>query len=157
MKITTDKHITETGDLQFIITVSDAINLPYTPQEMLTLMGMSEMTKNLLKGVSEESVLYQKIIESSSQVKEYIFNKMMRGLKSDIHDVFEPMFSRICQEIYNFHYDNQPEHIRSWMSDYDNVRTEYYFDNDVRNKRNEMNQEPEYPIDVDDSDEDDND
>lgn len=75
----------------------------------------------------------------------------------DIKYVLQPKFNHICQEIYNWGFDQQSKEIQELLNIVDPGRTKFYFDNDPHATKIHIPQESEHDDEEDsDWDEDDN-
>lgn len=132
MKITVDRVKSLDGELIFMIKVKDPHSVPFSEEEMNALVSMDRCTKEVTHTLDPTHHTYQLIANSFHNVKEKIFTKLLSNLKFSISNELETMFTPICQEIYNWIYDHQHGHVKTWMSEFDPLRTKYYFNNDKK-------------------------
>lgn len=158
MKITVDRTNNSEGDLVFTVTVKEPHVSPFTEQEHLAMESIEVFTKNMATLIDPNGIFYQDIINANHLVKGKTFLRVLQNLKFAIKNELEPKFHPMCQEIYNWIYDNQKGYLKSWMTDFDPQRTTYYFDNDARIEATKINSPFTYPEDKDsDDDEEDED
>ncbi len=154
MKVTVDRLNLDSGELQFIITMSEPHVAPFSDEERVALESIDRFTKNMASTLDPTGDLYQKVLNANHHVKEQVFLKILQNLRFTIENEFRPKFQPICQEIYNWIYDNQEGFLKTWMMEFDPQRTTYYFDNDIKAKKSILNQESDQEDDWDDEDED---
>ncbi len=58
----------------------------------------------------------------------------------------------MCQEIYNWIFDNQNEYLKGWIAEYDPQRSRYYFDNDKTHESTQEKQQSEHEEEEDETD-----
>lgn len=157
MKISVDRIVNSNDDLVFTITVKEPHVSPFTDDERISIESIDRFTKNMEKTIDPTSLLYQDILNANHKVKEKVFMRILENLKFAIENEFRPKFKPICQEIYNWIYDQQEGFLKTWMTEFDPQRTTYYFDNDVK-MQNQLNNPPvEMEVDIDDQDNEDTD
>lgn len=157
MKINVDRIHTPEGNLVFTITVSEPHHSCFGEVEK-NIMNLLDICKeNVYRTTSEENKTKLDVVGLIHLAKEKTFIRVLDNLKFAIENEFRPKFKPICQEIYNWIYDNQTDVLKKWMSEFDPQRTKYYFDNDA--KSNEYCKNPAHisddKIDDDNDDEDD--
>ena len=134
MKIKVDRTIDSEGNLLFTIKVTEPHVAPFSDQERISLESIDRFTLNMSKTIDPTGPLYQDILNANHKVKEKMFCRILQNLKFAIENEFRPKFRPICQEIYNWIYDDQEGHVKKWMSEFDPQRTTYYFDNDAKSE-----------------------
>ncbi len=136
MKITVDRTDTPGGHLIFTVTVSNPHHSCFGEQEKNIMRILDVCKEEVYKVSPEENRTKQHVVNLIHAAKERTFTGVLDNLKFAIENEFRPKFQPICQEIYNWIYDNQTEFLKRWMSEFDPQRTRYYFDNDITaNKR----------------------
>jgi len=133
MKIQVDRTNTPEGNLIFTITVCEPHHSCFGEIEkniMNILDSSLEQIENIYRTTSDENKTKQDLIAIIHVAKEKTFMRVLNNLKFAIENEFRPKFKPICQEIYNWIYDNQTDVLKKWMSEFDPQRTKYYFDND---------------------------
>ncbi len=149
MKIKVDRKSTPEGDLVFTVTVSEPHHACFDDVER-NVMDILEFTKKGVEDLTpEDNKLRQDVVGLIHAAKEKAFTRVMNSLKFAIENDLRPKFKPICQEIYNWIYDNQKDVLKGWLSEFDPQRTKYYFDNDRAPGAMEMPQESEHDDDDD--------
>ncbi len=133
MKIKVDRQLND-DELVFTITITEPQFAPYTDDERLALESIDRFTKNMERSLDPQGKLYHDILVANHDVKEKVFTNILDNLKFSIENEFRPKFRPICQEIYNWIYDNQEGFVKKWMTEFDPQRTKYYFDNDAKSE-----------------------
>ncbi len=150
MKIEVSRTQNEAGDLVFTITTKEPTIVPFTIEERLILTRIDEFVREMSQTLDPNKKLYQDILLSTHAVKENmlirVIEKLKASIKSDLRTKFEPM----CAEIFNWIYDNQVDHVRSWLSQFEPQRVKYYFDNDAQIK--DLKSDTDFEIDEDEDD-----
>jgi hypothetical protein len=155
MKIQVDRTNTPEGNLIFTITVSEPHHSSFGEIEK-NIMGVLDFCKEGVQNLSpEDNKVRNDVIGLIHNAKEKTFMRVLDNLKFAIENEFRPKFKPICQEIYNWIYDNQTDVLKKWMSEFDPQRTKYYFDNDITPNKFQQMQESEHDEDDDEDDEDD--
>jgi hypothetical protein len=155
MKIQVDRTNTSEGNLVFTITVSNPHHSCFGEIEK-NIMNLLDFCKEGVQNLSpEDNKVRNDVIGLIHNAKEKAFMRVLDNLKFAIENEFRPKFKPICQEIYNWIYDNQTDLLKKWMSEFDPQRTKYYFDNDIKAFTIQLLQESEH--DEDDEDEEDDD
>ncbi len=129
MKITVDRTIDSEGNLVFTISVKEPHKVPFTELEN-NMMTALETCKKHVDSVQEDNKVKNDILSSIHDAKEKTFSRILQSLRFAITNELRPKFQPICQEIYNWIYDNQEGPTKMWMQEVDPQRTKYYFDND---------------------------
>ncbi len=155
MKIEVTRVENESGDLVFTITTRDPTIIPFTIEERLILTRIDEFVRDMSKTLDPTKKLYQDILNSTHAVKENMLIRVIEKLKEKIHDDLRTKFEPMCQEIFNWIYDHQVDHVKSWLSQFEPQRVKYYFDNDQKLK--DLRSDTDFEIDEDEDDEDDED
>src|SRR5690606_24171737 len=154
MDIKVDRTNTPEGNLVFTITVSEPHHSCFGEIEK-NIMNLLDICKDdIYRTTSDENKTKQDVIGLIHAAKEKTFLRVLRNLKFAIENEFRPKFKPICQEIYNWIYDQQTDVLKKWMSEFDPQRTKYYFDNDITPNKFAQMQESEHDDDDDEEDED---
>lgn len=153
MKINVDRTTNSEGDLVFTITVKEPHLCPFTEQEKTAMESIENFTRDIATKLDPNGIYFQDVLNANHLVKEKTFLRVLQNLKFAIKNELEPKFHPMCQEIYNWIYDNQKGYIKSWLADFDPQRTTYYFDNDRKIEPNNINSPFTYPEDKDSDDE----
>ncbi len=127
MKIQVDREVTLEGDLKFTVTVKD----PHSLVKSTEILNFIDYSTRFVEDL-HPTFLKLDTLKFYHDFKEKIFLRMIESLKFSIKNELEIKFNPMCQEIYNWIYDYQEKPIRDWLSDFDPVRTKYYFDNDKK-------------------------
>ena len=156
MDIKVNREISQDNELIFTIKVSDPhiLNL-LVLEDKTALLKIESFLMQLEMLINPEGRLYQDIVNANHNLKEKIFTRFLDSLKFSIENEFRPKFKPICQEIYNWIFDRQEGHIKTWMTQFDPQRTTYYFDND--NKKPDSYSKEPIVVENDDEDEDEED
>lgn len=155
MDITVDRTVTSEGNLLFSIEVKNP-HLAQFGQMERNIMNILSVAKDAVEEIpTQEERLKQDIISLIYNAKQRAFERVWKNLTFAIRNDLQPKFDPICQEIYNWIYDAQEGPLKSWMSEFNPQRTQYYFDNDIRMKREFDKQESEHDIEIDDEDDED--
>lgn len=149
-----ERTFNDNGDLIFMIT------MPNGPYKIISDDHLSKLTQFRKLGeflTSEISGFrYSEIMEDSFRDNlQDLFMCFFKEFREDIDKEFTEKCRAMKAEINNWVYDKQSVAIQSWLSEYEPQRTKYYFDNDPEKNRGEESQEPEFDIDVEDSDDED--
>lgn len=154
MDIEVNRSISPEGYLVFTIQVKNP-HLAQFGQMDKDIMNILEATKDAIEIIpTKEERLKQDIISLICNAKQRAFERVWKNLTFAIRNELQPKFDPICQEIYNWIYDAQEGALKSWMNEYNPIRTQYYFDNDIRAKKAFDKQESEHEIEIDDQDDD---
>jgi len=132
MKITVERTTNPEGNLVFTITVSEPHFITFEEEERNALEGIDKFTESMEIYLNPENLLYSDIKNANHRVKEKVFMRLLDNLKFSIENELQPKFKPICQEIYNWIYDNQKGYVKKWMEEFDPQRSKYYFDNDIK-------------------------
>lgn len=130
MKITIDRTRESEDSITFTITVTEPHVSKFSKNEKNALQSIDMFTKEMSETIDPTGELYQDILTANHKVKEKVFIKVLDNLRFSIENHLRPKFRPICQEIYNWIYDKQEGHVKTWMQEFDPQRTTYYFDND---------------------------
>lgn len=118
--------------IEFTIKVTEPHTVPFTLEEANTLSAIQQFNNTMSAALNPASKLYHDIVCATHDVKEKMVCRVLESLKSSIRDDLESQFKPICQEIFNWIYDNQEEHAKSWLSAHYPERVTYYFANDIK-------------------------
>jgi hypothetical protein len=149
MKIEVERVKRENA-IEFIIKVTDPHGVPFTLEEAHTLRAVEQFNSTMSAALNPASKLYHDIVCATHEVKEKMVCRVLESLKSSIMDDLESQFKPICQEIFNWLYDNQEEHAKSWLSAFYPERVTYYFANDLKMKEQNTKSDTDYEEDEDD-------
>lgn len=147
MKIRVERTIPSDRQMVFTITVKDPEDIELTDIEW-NLLNQLEVCKKEIESM-EESKEREEILRALHIVRERIFARVLDKLQFAIKNQLEPKFNPMCQEIYNWIYDKQSGRLKSWMQEFDPLRTTYYFDNDAKCEDNSINGDNEEDDDED--------
>jgi len=154
MNIKVDRTNTPEGNLVFTITVTDPHHSCFGEIEK-NIMNLLDICKDdVYRTTSNENKTKQDVIALIHSAKEKTFLRVLDSLKFSIENELRPKFEPMCQEIYNWIYDQQTDVLKRWMSEFDLQRTKYYFDNDITPNKNYSPQESEHDEENEDEDED---
>lgn len=143
MKIKVERVKCE-NSIEFTIKVTDPHKVPFTVEEEYMLRAMEQLNVDTRTALSPESTLYHDFVCAAHEVREKMVCRVLNSLKSSIRDDLESQFNPICQEIFNWIYDNQDEHVKSWLSAFYPERITYYFANDLRMKQQDIKSDTDY-------------
>ncbi len=149
MRIKVDRTNNDSGNLVFTITISEPHNAPFTDIDKEIVDALDACRENLNKISSSENKLKEHVINLMNKAEATAFSRVLNSLQDAIKNQFKPKYEHICQEIYNWIYDNQKEPLKSWMLEFDPQRTKYYFDNDITAESNCIPQESEHEVEDD--------
>jgi hypothetical protein len=152
MKIEVSRSHTEDGNLVFTIVTKEPTVMPFTIEERLVLTRIDEFLREMKKALDPSKKLYQDILLSTHAVKENMLIRVINQLKTSINTDLRIKFEPICEEIFNWIYDNQVDHVRSWLSQFEPQRVKYYFDNDAKVKK--IHSDTDFKIYKDEEDDD---
>lgn len=154
LDIKVNRTHTPEGNLIFTITVSDPHHSCFGKSEK-NIMDILDACKNDVNHIDlKENETKDDVIRLIHQAKEDTFVRVLNNLKFAIENELRPKFRSICQEIYNWIYDNQTDDLKKWMFEFDPQRTKYYFDNDITpTKFNQMQESEHEDDDIDEEDE----
>ncbi len=133
MKITVDRTMNPEGCLVFTITVASPTIASFTQSEQRLMRILDKTERSCMDVVTEDkddNSLHFKIQKGTNDLKREVFDRVMNRMRFNIENEFRPKFRPICQEIYNWIFDHQSGSLKTWMREFDPVRTKYYFDND---------------------------
>lgn len=134
MKITVDRtQDSSSGALIFTITVSEPHDAPFTQIDADAIIFLERCKQEIEKLGNVNSSLDKlpsQAVNAIHELKSRTFNRVKDSLEFSIRNSLQPKFTPICQEIYNWIYDNQKDYLKKWMQELDPQRTKYYFDND---------------------------
>lgn len=129
MKITVDRA-DEEDKLTFTITVSKPIGVNFSEEDLKVLTSVDTFMNTMGKTIDTSGQVYQNLILANHAVKEKILEKVLASLRFHINCVLKKKFEPMCEEIYNWIYDHQEGHVKTWLSSFQPQRVKYYFDND---------------------------
>lgn len=130
MKITVDRTITEDRKLVFTITCSDPQHAPFTEKEKDALEFLDRAKESIDLIGNPESPINGQIAGALHHIKQKTFDRVRNQMVHAIQKDIETRIRHICQEVYNWTYDEQPAYLLKWMHQFDPQRTKYYFSND---------------------------
>lgn len=142
MDIKVNRRVKENGDLVFEIVVSEPHLAPFDVAERDMMDIMQDAKKKLEAVADPENKTRIDVEQGIHWSKGKVFERVLKNLQFAIKNQLEPKFQPICQEIYNWIYDNQKDILKHWMLEFDPQRSKYYFDND-RNIEKDFDDEPE--------------
>jgi hypothetical protein len=129
MRIEVDRTEHSEG-LTFTIKVTQPHDVPFSEIDAET-MNFLEMCKYSVEKLGPpEHKLVGEVVNSIHSIKQRTFNRVRGSLVFAIQNSLQEKMTPICQEIYNWIYDNQKPALKQWMQEFDPQRTKYYFDND---------------------------
>ena len=144
MKIEVNRTHSSEGNLVFTIVVSEPHHSCFGEIEKNIMILLDNCKEDTYRSTSEENKTKNEVINLIHLAKEKTFLRVLDNLKFAIENEFRPKFKPICQEIYNWIYDHQTDHLKKWMIEFDSQRTKYYFDNDDTPNKNYVPQESEH-------------
>ena len=151
MKIKVDRVNTPEGNLVFTITVNEPHHACFGEIEKNMMDILDNCKNDISLSTPDDNKIKEHVISLIHAAKEKTFMRALDSLKFAIENEFRPKFKPICQEIYNWIYDNQTDALKKWMCEFDPQRTKYYFDNDITAEKIHVPQASEH----EDEDEDD--
>lgn len=130
MKITVDRIVNDQKELVFTIKVTEPHNAPFgeLEQKICTILDSCKDSVSLV--TNEENRLKTDILSTIHYAKEQAFMRVLSSLKFSIKNELKLKFDPMCQEIYNWIFDQQNDVLKRWMHEFDPQRTTFYFDND---------------------------
>ncbi len=149
MKIQVDRTEPSDNTLVFTITVSQPLCVPFTEEDIRALVAMDMFMLSMSQTLDTNGEVYKNLISANHSVKEKILEKVLASMRFHIECVLKKKFKPMCEEIYNWVYDHQEGHVKSWLSTFTPERTKYYFDND---RKDESIQDDACECDDDDED-----
>lgn len=149
MKIEVER-VKRENSTEFTIKVTDPHKAPFTVEEDYTLRAMEQFNIDMRTALNPASKLYHDFVCAAHEVKEKMVCRVLESLKSSIRNDLESQFKPICQEIFNWIYDNQDEHVKSWLSAFYPERVTYYFANDRKMREQDAKSDTDYDEDKDD-------
>lgn len=153
MDIKVDRTNNPKGNLVFTITVSEPHHACFGEIEK-NIMVVLDFCKDGVQSLSpEDNKVRNEVIGLIHNAKEKTFMNVLDNLKFAIENEFRPKFKPICQEIYNWIYDQQTDVLKKWMGEFDPQRTKFYFDNDITPNKFAQMQESEHDDEYDDENE----
>ncbi len=130
MKITVARSVVENG-LRFVIDVTEPHEVPFEKPEQFLLKSLQCMSQSICSIPDDSDSSFRDDIESALHgVQSMLFHRAIDSLKFSIDNELKSKFDPICQEIYNWIYDQQSGELKGWLQEFDPQRTKYYFDND---------------------------
>ena len=130
MKITVDRHVSPEGNLVFTITATQPHEVPFSADDKKIMDCISVCRQEIQDSDMEYGLIKEDLLNSLHGAKDCMFQSVIKNIKQAIKWELQPKIKAICQEIYNWMYDNQTDMLKAWLQDFDPQRTKYYFDND---------------------------
>lgn len=116
--------------LTFTINVTEPHDAPFSEIDSETINFLEKCKKSVEKLAPPEDKLVGEVVNSIHTIKQRTFDRVKTSLEFAIENNVKEKLRPICQEIYNWIYDNQKPHLKNWMQEFDPQRVKYYFDND---------------------------
>lgn len=126
MEITVDRTCEE-DVIVFTIKVKDLKKSPFNEASLQMMKTLDIAKSDVYK---HENPYLEAVVMHIHAAKEAVCDKVIKNLKFEIKEQFEPKFKQVCQEIYNSVVDSQEEFVKSWMLESEPERFKYYFNND---------------------------
>ena len=136
MDIKVTRTIEQDGSLNFSIHVSNPHQAPFQELDLQVLRQLDAFKEVVQKTGDPDSNVTIQAVNALHSVGEKTFSRVRNNLVFAIQEEVQRRVSHICQEIYNWIYDNQNGDIKTWMQTFDPQRTKYYFYNDKTNDSN---------------------
>ncbi len=130
MKIEVARTHNESGHLVFTITAQEPNVNPFSLEDRMVLDHLDQLVRDVQKSLNPKSELYEDTMLSMHSIKEKMLVRVINKLKSSIHNDLRSQFEPMCNEIFNWIYENQNEPVGSWLSQFSPQREKYYFSND---------------------------
>src|SRR5688572_18499941 len=129
MKIEVNRTEDSEG-LTFTIKVSEPHDAPFSEIDFETINFLEVCKTEVERLAPPENKLLGEVVNSIHTIKQKTFDRVKTSLQFAIENNVKEKLVPICQEIYNWIYDNQKPFLKAWMQEFDPQRTKYYFDND---------------------------
>lgn len=135
------ERIIEEGKLVFTITCENP-SIEYPNEngwEALNLLNICEsaIEATIHNGFS----LKQEIKTTLFGCRDMVFDQIHDFMTFALRERLEPKFEHMCNEIYNWQYDNASGRMKQLLQEFDPQRTKYYFDNDKTPESDGIEQE----------------
>lgn len=130
MKITVDRTFNDEKELIFVIKVSEPHKAPFGELEQKLCTILDSCKESVNQVTAEDNKLKNNILGTIHYAKEQAFIRVLSSLKFAIKNELKLKFDPMCQEIYNWIFDQQDQPLKKWMQEFDPQRTTFYFDND---------------------------
>lgn len=137
MKITVDRDI-QPHELVFTIRVTNPHQAPFGENELRLMKDLQDCQNNIRLNEEKDLALSELVAAKVYGIKDHIFQKVIESLRFSIDHSLNTKFKPICQEIYNWIYDNQNGDLKRWLEEFDPQRTQFYFDNDGKKENNDL-------------------
>jgi hypothetical protein len=116
--------------ITFTVNVTEPHDAPFSEIDSETINFLEKCKKEVEKLAHPEDKLLGEVVNSIHSIKQRTFDRVKESLEFAIENNVKEKMVPICQEIYNWIYDNQKPYLKTWMEEFDPQRTKYYFDND---------------------------
>jgi hypothetical protein len=116
--------------LTFTINVTEPHDAPFSEIDSEPINFLELCKKEVERLAPPEHKLVGEVVNSIHAIKQRTFDRVKTSLEFSIENSLKLKLRPICQEIYNWIYDNQKPNLKAWMQEFDPQRTKYYFDND---------------------------
>lgn len=153
MKIKVERTI-EDKELVITLRISEPQKLEFKETELKALNSLKNIVDDLIEGLDENRTLIRTIRIQRNNLKDEIFKDIINSFKARMQFGIDESVLAIYNEIYNWTFDNLEENVQNYLTAFGFQKEKYYFDNDVEKKRDTMDQELDFDIDIDDGEDD---
>lgn len=153
MDVRLEKTI-ENDELIITFRISNPSVMSMPDPQVKALNHLKNTVDQLIDETDDRQPLFMEMVAIREDMKDKIFKVMIDEFKARMGSALDLHLVALYNEIYNWTFDNQTEEWKSRLLNFGFQKQKYYFDNDFETKRNEMKQEPEFNIDIDDGDDD---
>lgn len=130
MKITVDRNVNQDGSLVFTITAKEPNEIAFTENDKKIMDVLTNCKRDLAETEDDPRLIKEHLLEALHGIRDMMFQSVIKSLRTAIRGQLHAKIEPICQEIYNWMYDNQTDVLKSWLQEFDPQRVKYYFDND---------------------------
>jgi hypothetical protein len=140
------ERVQEDGKLIFTITCEElknnVENISLLNHDFDMLFHLEACRDRIAETVPEQYHKRHEVDHAIFTAREQVFQHIYDHFIFALREKLEPKYEHICQEIYNWQYDNAEGKMKQLLQEFDPQRTRYYFDNDD-NIENEKEIDPD--------------